>query len=248
MHRFYLEPGSWNGQTLTLDAEESHHATSVLRLGPGEKVVVFDGEGREATTEITSAQKQEVQVQVLQEQKTFGYPASLVLAQAIPKGKNMDLIVQKATELGAAVVGPVLTERTVVRLDPGEARSKQEKWQRTAIEACKQCGQNWVPQIREPKSLEGVLAETGDCDLKLIASLQSDARPFFEILAEHQEMHEVRPKKVLVLIGPEGDYSPAEINLAKGSGCLPLSLGPIILRTETAALYSLSVLAYELMR
>ncbi|HEX8312685.1 MAG TPA: RsmE family RNA methyltransferase, partial [Chthoniobacteraceae bacterium] len=168
---------------------------------------------------------------------------AITLGQAIPKGKNMDLIVEKATELGAAAIAPLLSERTVVRYGEEEAAAKREKWQRVAIEAAKQCGQNWLPRLGKPASLKTFFGEAEQYDLMLIASLQAGAMPVKQVLAE---LAPGSVRKVLVLVGPEGDFTPAEINFAVGQGCRPVTLGPIILRTETAAIYCLSVLAHEL--
>ena len=174
--------------------------------------------------------------------------AAITLAQAVPKGKNMDLVIQKAAELGAAEIIPVISERTVVRLDAGEAADKQEKWQRIAVEACKQCGQNHLPVVRRPLSMDRLFAQKPLQDMLIIAAIEPDARRLKELLADWKTLHpgKTNPASVLVLIGPEGDFTPAETGLAKSHGCQPMSLGPIILRTETAAIYSLSTLAHEL--
>ncbi|MBS0658554.1 MAG: 16S rRNA (uracil(1498)-N(3))-methyltransferase [Verrucomicrobia bacterium] len=245
MHRFYLPSGSWDAKSLALEEAEAHHAVNVLRLRAGERVVVFDGAGREATAEILEgASKRAVPLKVLHSQQSPPLACRLTLAQAIPKGKNMDLIIQKATELGAAEIQPLLSERTVARCDDiAEAAAKQEKWQQVAIEAAKQCGQNWLPTIGRPRPPKDFLAERArDFDLLLIASLQPDAKHPRVWLRDHPT-----PRRALILVGPEGDFTPAEIGLAKAAGCHPITLGPIILRTETAALYCLSVLSYELL-
>jgi 16S rRNA (uracil1498-N3)-methyltransferase len=155
----------------------------------------------------------------------------------------MELIIEKATELGAAAIAPLLSERTVVRGSEDEHARKQHKWQRVAVEACKQCGQNWLPKVHVPRSPKAFFESGERFDLMLIGSLQSDRRPLKRVLADFGEK---RPASVLILIGPEGDFTPAELALAKSHGCLPITLGPIILRTETAALYCLSVLNHEL--
>lgn len=248
--RFYIPAADWNADALVLRDAEAHHCTEVMRAKPGDKIVVFNGDGVEASAEIIEASRKEVTLKTLQVNKSAPLTARIVLGQAIPKGKNMDLIIQKATELGCAEIVPFLSERTVVRLDPDDAAKKQEKWQRIAIEACKQCGQNWLPKVATPLALDTYFdSNTGkDIALKLIASLQPDTSSLKEILAEHAEMNPDKPaKSALILIGPEGDFTPAEIHLARNGGCLPMTLGPIVLRTETAALYSLSVLAYELL-
>ncbi len=244
MHRFYISPDRWNLDNLELDASEAHHALDVLRLSVGERAVVFNGEGTEATVEITSVEKHRVGLKRIQHAKTAPLNCRITLGQAIPKGKNMELIIQKATELGAAEIVPLLSERTVVQLDEEDASKKQEKWHQIAIEAAKQCGQNWLPKVATPQTLKNYFGNNPKFDVMLIASLQPDALHLKQILGELSGA----PKNVLVLVGPEGDFTPAEINLAKGAGCRPVTLGPIVLRTETAALYSLSVLGYELLR
>ena len=171
----------------------------------------------------------------------------ITLAQAIPKGKNMDLIVQKAVELGAAKIAPIISDRTIVHLQDKEAVQKQAKWQQVAIEAAKQCGQNWPPTVEIPRKLSDFLDGAAPLQLRLIGSLQSDALHLKRVLAEYESEHEFRPTSVLMCIGPEGDFTPAELNLARSHGCRPITLGPIILRVETAAIYCLSVLSYELL-
>lgn len=248
MHRFYIPPAVWNPDALRLDEAESHHALNVLRLQPGEKVVVFNGQGAEATAQVTpESTKREVRLVTLHKGKTPPLPCRITLAQAVPKGKNMDLIVQKATELGAAEIAPLLSERTVAKLENEEsAAAKQAKWQDTVIEAAKQCGQNWLPTVALPRTPKDFFANLGRgaYDLMLIASLQSDSKHLRSLLEEHPG---AKPKSALILVGPEGDFTPAEIGLAKSAGCRPITLGPIVLRTETAAIYCLSVLSYELL-
>jgi len=241
MHRFYIPPETWNIDSLTLDEAETHHAVDVLRMSPGDKAVVFNGRGAEATVEIAAITRKTVTLRKLLQGKSAPIGCEITLAQAVPKGKNMDLIVQKAVELGAAAIRPLLSERTVIQVEEDDAARKQQKWQAVAIEAAKQCGQNWLPKVHPPVSPKEFFSKPVRHDLMLIASLQPDAMHLKKLLAEYE-----KPKSVLVLIGPEGDFTPAEIGLAKSHGCRPITLGPIVLRTETAALYCLSVLSYEL--
>jgi 16S rRNA (uracil1498-N3)-methyltransferase len=247
VHRFYLSPNDWASACLT--GSESHHAQDVLRLETGDRLVIFDGCGREATAEISAADGGTVHLRVLQEALTPKLPARLSLAQAIPKGKNMELIVQKAVEIGAAEVFPLLSSRSVVQLDADSAVQRQCKWHNVAIEAAKQCGQNWLPQVHLPGSPENFFSrlET-NFDLQLIGSLQPGAMHLKKVLADYADTHNGgRPASVLMVIGPEGDFTPAEIALARSHGCTPITLGPIILRVETAAIYCLSILSYELL-
>ncbi len=247
MHRFYVPPSAWNPDALRLSGSEAHHARNVLRLQPGEKAVLFNGRGHEITGEITDLTSREIALRKLHENRTPPLRCRITLGQAIPKGKNMDLIVQKAVEIGAAEIAPIISDRTIVRLGGEEAAQKQAKWQAIAIEAAKQCGQNWLPEVQTPRTMAQALAPHGQSELQLIGSLQSDALHLKEILAQHVAAHAARPVSVLMLIGPEGDFTPAELNLARSHGCRPITLGSIILRVETAAIYCLSVLSYELL-
>lgn len=244
MHRFHLRPENWD--SATLDPEESHHCSHVLRLNEGDRVTVFDGAGREAQATIQSTTPSRVTLKIAGTTKTPPPPCEITLAQAIPKGKNMDLIVQKAVELGASKLVPILSDRTIVQLDASETAKKREKWQSVALEACKQCGQNHLPVVAAPMSMRDFLERLDKSSLLLIASLQPDARTLKSVLSEYTQQYGSLPKKVTVFVGPEGDFTPAEIALAKSHGCQPITLGPIILRTETAAIYCLSVLAHEL--
>jgi 16S rRNA (uracil1498-N3)-methyltransferase len=268
MHRFYIPPNEWNPNMPVLSGAEAHHARHVLRLRSADKVVLFDGRGRELTADIISIDGARITLRKLHETKTSPLSCRITLAQAIPKGKNMDLIVQKAVEIGAAEIAPLISDRTIVHLDDETAAQKQMKWQNIAIEAAKQCGQNWLPAVCRPQKLaqffSGVEAGVSPAqaktsrparpplhqdgfDLRLIGSLQPDARHLKKILAEYTTAHQKPPSSVLMLVGPEGDFTPAELALARSHGCQPITLGPIILRVETAAIYCLSILSYELL-
>ena len=250
MHRFYISPENWNPEALVLTDSEAHHARDVLRMKRGEKLVLFNGCGREVTAEIVDLGGREIRLRELHEAETPPLRCRIVLGQAVPKGKNMDLIVHKAVEIGAADIAPIISDRTVVQVDPESAVQKQAKWQQIAIEAAKQCGQNWLPRVHAPRKLAEFFyaaVPNAGFDLRLIGSLQPDAQHLKKILADYSSEHQRRPQSVLMLVGPEGDFTPAELALARGHGCRPITLGPIILRVETAAIYCLSVLSYELL-
>jgi len=274
MHRFYVTPDDWNPDSLVLGGTEAHHARAVLRLQSGGRVVVFNGRGHEITAEIAKITREEILLRKIHEARVPPLPCQITLAQAIPKGKNMDLIVQKAVEIGAAEIAPLISERTIVHLEARKAAQKQAKWQQVAIEAAKQCGQNWLPTVHLPKTPKEFFLEIeagvpaapkqreggspaqnsrleptpkSGSELRLIGSLQSDAMHLKTVLADYEREHQTRPASVLMCVGPEGDFTPAELNLARSHGCRPITLGPIILRVETAAIYCLSVLSYELL-
>ena len=246
-HRFFLSAEAWSDGPLTLTGEEARHCSNVLRCTVGERVAVFDGNGNEAGGSIASVSHSEVVVDVQTREATPRPPVEVSLCQAVPKGKNMDLIVQKATELGASRIVPLLSDRTVVRLDSDEIEKKRAKWQRVALEACKQCGQNWLPEVVAPVAVMDFLRSSsgaGD-SLPLIAAIDERAGSLKEILADSGA--DFSPSSASIMIGPEGDFTPAELDAAINTGFRPMSLGPIVLRSETAAIYSLSVLVHELM-
>ncbi|MGD0017540.1 MAG: 16S rRNA (uracil(1498)-N(3))-methyltransferase [Verrucomicrobiia bacterium] len=240
MHRFYLP----NLDTLTLTGGEAHHALHVLRLKIGDEVTVFDGRGHETRCSISEIARDTVRLTALKRSTTPQLRCRITLAQAVPK-KTMDLIVQKATELGVSTIVPLISERTVMRLS--SEHSRVERWHDIALEACKQCGNNWLPEVHPPQEYDVFLRSVGQFDLKLIASLQPDAKPLKTILADSPiRRHADSSPSILLLIGPEGDFTPSELDLARSAGCVPLSLGPLVLRAETAALYALSILHHEL--
>jgi len=247
MHRFYLAPDEWHQDALVLKGAEAHHCRNVLRLEPADRVVLFNGQGREITAEIVSSNPSQINLRKLHDAQTPPLRCRITLGQAIPKGKNMDLIVQKAVEIGAAEIAPILSDRTVVRLDDENVAAKQMKWQSIAIEAAKQCGQNWLPQVQTPQTLIQFFQNQQRFNLQLIGSLQSDALHLKKILVQYSAEHGSRPTSVLMLVGPEGDFTPAELSLARSQGCQPITLGPIVLRVETASIYCLSILSYELL-
>jgi len=237
--RFFLPPHAWSTDP-ALIGEEAKHCALVLRSSPGDIVEVFDGTGRCTRAKLLSVTKSRVALglevcpsvpQVLAPQIT--------LFQAIPKGKTMDLIVQKAVELGVAIIQPVLTRHTVVRLEPEEAQRKAEKWQRVALEACKQCGQNTLPEVRLPLPLHEALATASPASIRVLASLAPGARPLRDLLRGES------PQSVDVLVGPEGDFSAEETAAALAAGFLAATLGSIVLRAETAAFFALGALRYE---
>ena len=170
MHRFYIAPEDWNPDSLVLAGAEAHHARDVLRLQPAGRVVVFNGRGHEITAEIAKVTRDEILLRKMHEARVPPLPCRITLAQAIPKGKNMDLIVQKAVEIGAAEIAPLISERTIVHLEAKEAAQKQAKWHQVAIEAAKQCGQNWLPTVQLPRTPEGFLC---NCRGRRVACTES---------------------------------------------------------------------------
>lgn len=222
-----------------LTGEEAKHAAQVLRLRRGDSVTVFDGRGRSAKAEIADVSKSELRLVLGEIRMRPALFPEICLAQAVPKGKTMDLIVQKAVELGVNSIQPLITRHTVVQVDEEDASKKAAKWQRVALEACKQCGQDLLPEVAPPLDFSAWVGQV-DADLKIIASLFPGARPLREILREA-----VVPRRIVLLVGPEGDFSPKEGEIALAAGFLPATLGSIVLRAETAAFFGISALRYE---
>ena len=242
MARFFLSPEAWGAQAL-LGGDEAKHAAQVLRLRAGDRITVFDGRGRSAGAEILDVSKSELRLALGQEILAPRLEPEICLAQAVPKGKTMDLIVQKAVELGVTTIQPLITRNTVVQVDGDDAPRKSAKWQRVALEACKQCGQDLLPQVLPVRDFASWVAGS-DGDLKVIASLLPGARPLREVL---RDAGPGSTGRVTLLVGPEGDFSAAEGLAALEAGFVPASLGSIVLRAETAAFFGISAIRYEFM-
>jgi 16S rRNA (uracil1498-N3)-methyltransferase len=233
--RAYLPPSSWT-ETPFLEGDEAKHLSQVLRIQPGAALTVFDGLGNHAQARVLSVSKQRVDLMLeLAESAPTSLP-DITLVQAIPKGKNMDWIVQKAVELGVSRIQPLVTRHTIV--SPGG--DKAEKWRRTALEACKQCGQFTIPIIEDPLPFAEWLANRPSADLEIIASLADNPRNFRETLKSHPDL-----ESITLAIGPEGDFSPEETAAALTAGFVPVTLGDLVLRVETATMFCLSAIRFH---
>jgi 16S rRNA (uracil1498-N3)-methyltransferase len=246
MHRFYLPPDECQAAEVLLHDREAHHAWHVLRLRDGEEVVILDGAGQELRCAVRGRDRDAVRLEVIGRRAIARRSYSITLLQAIPKGKIIEDIIQKATELGAARIVPILSERVVTHLDPASAAAKAAKWQTIAVEAIKQCGNAWLPKVEIPMSPNDFVSRGEQFELPLVGCLEEGSRHpsiwFEEFLREHDR----QPRTLCVWVGPEGDFTSAEYQMIKQSGARPITLGPLVLRTETAATYCLSVLNYEL--
>lgn len=229
-----------------LSGREAHHALHVLRVRTGEQVMILDGGGQELLCEVEATERARVKLQVLERKVYPAPPCPITLCQGLPKGKIIDAIIQKATELGAWRIVPLLSERVVSDLDEQTARDKQAKWQNVAIEAIKQCGSPWLPLVCRPMTPAGFLSHPERAELALVASLQPDSRHPRDHFNAFRRKHGRSPKSIQIWIGPEGDFTRDEVAQIQAGAALPITLGPRVLRTETAAIYCLSVVNYEL--
>ncbi len=221
---------------VVLSSEESHHLARVLRVQPGQELILFDGQGNVAESIVESVSKSVVEAKVFK-RSAFPRPAVQIdLFQALPKPDRWDLVLQKAVELGASNIYPLLTQHTEFR--PND--KKMARWQRIVLNAAQQSEVRWLPKLHPLEPFGAMLPELADYDLVLIGSLFDGAKPF-------RELEMTGKRKVALLIGPEGDFTSEEVKAAVSAGATPVSFGDRILRTETAAIFGLSVLAYELL-
>jgi len=224
------------GRRYTIEGDAANHITRVLRLKPGDPLTLFDGRGGEHAASIEEFRKGAVIVTVGDRSPTARESSlSLTLAQGVSRGERMDWVIQKATELGVTRIIPVLTERSVVKLDAKHAERKLLHWQGIAIAACEQSGRDKVPDIAAPLELQYFLSNV-DATTRVLLSPTGTQRV--------NELKVPEPK-IIVLIGPEGGLTETEQRAAVGAGFLAVRLGPRVLRTETAAVAALTLLQHQ---
>ncbi len=230
--RIYTTQSLSEGALLSLEENSSRHIARALRLDVGAAITLFNGQRGEYTAEIVALDKKHVQVKVgALSDVDRESPLSIHLGIALSRGERMDWIVQKSTELGVSSIAPLLSERTGVKLAGDRAENKLRHWQQIAVSACEQCGRNRVPIVQPITSLPTWVA-TVAAEQKLVLHQRKENTP---VLARHAT-------SAAILIGPEGGLSESEIVVAENSGFTALSLGPRVLRTETAPLAALAVL------
>ncbi len=242
MRRLFL-PGRLR-ETVTLTGTDAHHLGYTLRARAGDRVVVVDAARQVAAMEVTAFTADSVTLRLVERlDADTESPVALTLAMCLPKGDKMDFVVQKAVELGAAVIQPLAAVNCVVRYDAKKAAVRREKWQRVAEEAAKQCGRTMLPTVAPVRPLVSWLEEiaaAGSAGRVFMAYEQETERPLKEWLRRAE------PGGVTALIGPEGGFAPAEAEQARSLGVATVSLGPRVLRAETAAVAALAIAQYEL--
>jgi 16S rRNA (uracil1498-N3)-methyltransferase len=229
MHRFFIDRIQGEIVSLT-DTEQLHHLKDVLRLKVNDGVSIFDGEGNDYAGVITGIDKRQVEIKVKQVRSANKTSVKLTVACAIPKGSRMDEVIDYLTQLGVERIIPMRTERTVVKLDSAKTEARLKRWQKIAQSAAQQSQRSRIPVIESVARFEDVILNSQDYDLKLIPNLSGERKPIREVVAE------TRPKDVLVLVGPEGDFTAEEVGLALSQGFIAVSLGDTVLRVATAAI------------
>ena len=237
MHRFHIS--DFSKSEVILNKEESRHALAVLRVKTGEVVELLDGKGGVFQGIVSGTDRGAVKVSVMAKREEAPNPVALTLAASVIKPEAMEFLIQKACELGVHAVVPVISERTVVRLSRERWEAKAERWRKIARESCKQCGQSRMPAIQPVTTFKDLLNALPEHDLALIPTLAGQVAGLYPTLKAH-----TFARSILLFIGPEGDFSPGEVSQALEKRVRPVSLGPLVLRSETAALYALSVLGF----
>jgi len=234
--RVYVEEPLSAGGNHVIEGSAANHVARVLRLREGDALTLFDGRGGEYDARITGFRKDAVQVEVREHRAVERESAlDLTLAQGISRGERMDWVVQKATELGVRRIVPVLTERSVVRLDERQSERKLQHWRGIAIAACEQCGRNQVPEVTAPANFFAAIRASDVQMMRLLLSPSASLRA--------RDLP--RPTAITLLIGPEGGLADNEEEAAIRAGFKPVQLGPRILRTETAAIAALAALQHD---
>jgi 16S rRNA (uracil1498-N3)-methyltransferase len=231
IHRFFV-PGALDGGVVALPERIAHQATAVLRLRPGDPVVLFDGRGGEWSAELRAAGR-DVSARLLERRFPAREPAlRIALGQAVLKADRFEWVLQKGTELGVAAFQPLLTRRTV----PGGG-GRLERWRRIVVEAAEQCGRCVVPDVAEPARFEDVLSRPAPT----VLLWENEQRQSFPAALAAARAQAAGGETVRLLVGPEGGFDPDEARAALDAGAFPGSLGPRILRSETAALAAASL-------
>ncbi len=238
---FFLDRHTINKGRASLTGDEARHVAAVLRMRSGDVIRLVDQEGWEYRAVLDGVSARRVEVVLLERLPPEQGPSRrIILGQALPKFQKMDYIVQKATELGVSGMLPFLASRSIDRANPEQLRIKCLRWRKIAAEAAKQCGRHRVPLIEKVSTFHDIVTADRDNSLKIILWEDEKRCGLKEVVHRSRD-----DSNAIVLVGPEGGFSAAEIELASGCGYQPVSLGRHIMRTETASLYVLSVLHYE---
>ncbi len=242
LHRFFIKPDQIKGAEVTLTQPQAHQIRNVLRMHPGQRIIVLDNSGWEYLVELTTVDRDEIRGQVVEKRLNHSEPsAKVTLYQALLKGDNFELVLQKGTEIGVVSFVPLISERCIVG-DLDYVEKRRERWERIIAEAAEQSGRGLLPKLEEP-----VLFAKACRDFKLRGGLAlmpwegEKRRSLKDALAG-----EKKPFSVSLIVGPEGGFSEKEVEMARRYGVTTVSLGPRILRAETAGIVAAALVLYEL--
>ena len=243
MQHFFVVPDQVRDGYIEITGSDVNHMKNVLRMKTGEQLEISDGNNKKYLCGIESLEADKVTARILEEREAENeLPSKLYLFQGLPKSDKMELIIQKAVELGAWEVIPVATKRAVVKLDQKKAAKKRERWSGISESAAKQAGRNVIPEIKQVMNFQEALSYAKSLDVLLIPYELAEG-----MLATKERIQAIQPgQSVGIFIGPEGGFEQEEVKLAMEAGAYPITLGRRILRTETAGMTMLSVLMYHL--
>lgn len=247
MQRYFVAPEQFGPEQVTIDGEDARHIAKVMRGKAGDKLIVSDGVSREALAEISSIEIGEIIVDILESLEMAHEPRiKITVAQSLPKGDKLETVIQKCTEIGAVAFAPFLSERTIVQYDERKENKRLERWRKICKEAAEQAHRNIVPAVHAPLSWKLLLQSFCDYDAVYFCyekeeglQLRSAAAPWLSALAPES------PGRVMIVVGPEGGFSPEECHAAEEAGAVPVGLGRRILRCETAGMVAAACILYE---
>lgn len=242
MHKFFIDKENILGEKLYITNDDVNHIYKVLRLNTGDIILVCDGYGREYTSKIAEINKKEVICDIIDSFDNMSEPpVKVTLFQGLPKAQKMEYIIQKSVEIGIYKIQPVITQRVVVKTEGKDISNKLERWRRISEEAAKQSNRGIIPEIQEPVTFEEAVENIKVLDLSIIPYEKEKNNGLKNILSDNPGV-----KNIGVLIGPEGGFDESEIDKCMKNGVIPVTLGPRILRTETAGIAALSMVLYEI--
>lgn len=235
MRRFFIDKSSIKDNIVTIKGKEAHHIKDVIRLKVGDSFMAIDGNGKTYTLKIDKLKEAVVAKIEKVTSKKVDSPR-ILLASALAKKNKFDYIIEKATELGVTDIIPMITERTIIKVDSKSKIIKQNRWKNITIESAKQCGRNKLPVVHKITDLKGAIAITKELgyDSKIIPYVSESVKQIKQVIEKSK-------KDVAIFIGPEGDFTDKEIALAEANNIIPVSLGELVLRVETACIYAVSV-------
>ena len=241
MPKFFVKAENISDTAITLTGDDAYHIARALRMAVGDEIHVSDGEGREFACRLTRIRNEECTAGIVEEHASHAEsPVDITLFMAMPKGDKLEVVVQKAVELGAIRVVPFESERCIKRPAPDKAAKLVDRLSRIAREAAKQCGRSRLPEVGSLISLGEVCARLAEFDLPLFCYENEDGRSLKDVLDEAKDVH-----TVAVIVGSEGGFSPEEAERIIAAGGISVGLGPRILRCETAPDYALAALSYH---
>jgi 16S rRNA (uracil1498-N3)-methyltransferase len=244
MNRFFVDvDGRSLGQSIDITGEDVNHIKNVLRLKINEQIIISDGRGRDYHCRISSIGNEKIVAQIEDVCDNFSeLPTEITLFQGFPKSDKMELIIQKTVELGVVRIVPVMTKRTIVKLEDKKAAKKIERYNGIALSAAKQSGRGIVPEVTLPVSFKEALGMAAAFDMNIIPYEEAEGMEY-----SRKVINDIKGKKTLgIFIGPEGGFASEEVEEAINTGVIPITLGHRILRTETAGMAVMSIIMYEL--